>query len=148
VSRFAAAPILSATLLLVGAACAGDDATRVTLTSGDCSYEGPESVDAGTFALDLENESDEVGVFELVRIEPGSTPEELDAFIAEEQRSAGQGHRTPEFATVVIELEVEPQEASVWNGSLTTGHHAVICSTGASEAPSTSVDATEAFEVT
>jgi hypothetical protein len=147
-SHFSGAPLLAAALLFVAAACAGDDPTRVTLTNDDCSYEGPESVDAGTFALDLENESDEVGVFELVRLEPGSTPEELDAFIAEEQRSAGQGHRTPEFVTVVIELEVDPQEASVWNGSLTTGHHAVICSTGASEAPSTSVDATEAFEVT
>jgi hypothetical protein len=133
--------------LLAAAACADDDPTRVTLTNDDCAYEGPDSVDAGTFALDLENDSDEVGVFELVRIEPGSTPEELDAFIAEEQQSAGQGHRTPEFVTVVIEVEVNPNETSVVNASLTAGQHAVICSTGATEEPSTSVHATESFEV-
>jgi hypothetical protein len=136
VSRSAGAPILAAVLLLLAAACAGDDPTRVTLTNDDCTYEGPDSVDAGTVALDIENESDEVGVFELVRIDPGSTSEELESFIAEEQQ-------TPAFVTVVIQLEVNPREASVLNSSLTAGDHAIVCSTGV---PPTSVQATESFE--
>jgi hypothetical protein len=150
VSRSAGAPILAAVLLLVAGACAGDDPTGVTLTNDDCTYEGPDSVDAGTVALDIENESDEFGVFELVRIEPGRTPDELESFIAEEQESteSGQGHRTPEFVTVVIEIEVNPKEAGVLNTTLTAGHHAVICSTGAAGVRSTSVHATESFEVT
>jgi hypothetical protein len=128
--------MLAAVLLLVAAACAGDDPTRVTLTNDDCTYEGPESVDAGTVALDIENESDEVGVFELVRIAASSTPEELESFIAEEQQ-------TPDFVTVVIQLEVSPREASVLNSSLRAGDHSVVCSTGV---PPTSVQATESFE--
>ena len=105
-SRLAGAPILAAVLLLVTAACAGDDPNRVTLTNDNCTYEGSGSVDAGTVALDIENESDEVGVFELVRIHPGSTPEELESFVAEEQQ-------TPDFVTVVLQVEVNPREASV-----------------------------------
>jgi hypothetical protein len=138
---------LAAALLLAASACAGDDQPVVTLTGDDCVYEGPGSVDAGTFSLDIENESDEVGVFALVRIEPGSTPGELDAFIAEAQ-SGGPSRRTPEFVTVVIEVEVNPQESSPLDASLVAGHHAVICSTGATEEPPTSVHATESFEVT
>ena len=110
----------------------------MTLTNDDCTYEGSGSVDAGTVALDIENESDEVGVFELVRIDPGSTPEELESFIAEEQQ-------TPDFVTVVLQVEVNPREASVLNSDLMAGHHAVICSSGV---PPTSVQATESFEAT
>ena len=137
-SRLAGAPILAAVLLLVTAACAGDDPNRVTLTNDNCTYEGSGSVDAGTVALDIENESDEVGVFELVRIHPGSTPEELESFIAEEQQ-------TPDFVTVVLQVEVNPREASVLNSGLMAGDHAVICSSGV---PPTSVQATEPFEAT
>ena len=140
--------MLAVALLLATAACAGEDTTRVTLTGDDCVYEGPDSVKAGAVSLDLENESDEVGVFELVRIDPTSTPDELESFIAEEQESAGSGHRTPDFVTVIGVYELDPQEVSPLNTSLTTGHHAVICSTGASESPSTSVHATESFEAT
>ena len=136
-SRFATA-VLAAALLLAAAACAGDDKTLVTLTEDDCVYDGPGSVEAGTVELDIENESDEVGVFELVRIDPGTTPEELESFVAEEQQK-------PEFVTVVIQLEVNPKEASVLNSGLMAGNHAVICSTGV---PPTSVDATESFEAT
>lgn len=146
-SRFAT-PVLAAALLLAAAGCAGDDPTRVTLTGDDCTYEGPDSVEAGTVALDIENESDEIGVFELVRIDPSSTPEQLEAFIGEEQQSVEDGQtppRKPEFVTVVIQLEVNPKEVSVLNAGLSVGHHAVLCSTGV---PATSVHATESFEAT
>jgi hypothetical protein len=126
----------------------GDDTMRVTLTNDDCTYEGPDSFEAGTVSLDIENESGEVGVFELVRIAPGSTPEELESFIAEEQQriDGGQRRRTPESVSVVVPpLEVDPSEASVVNAGLTAGDHAVICSTGT---PPTTIHATESFEVT
>ncbi len=124
-----------------------DDPTRVTLTNEDCVYEGADSVE-GTVTLDIENESDEVGVFELVRIDPGGTPDELESFIAEEQLWVEGGqmpHSRPEFVTVLIQLEVDPRDAGVLTSGLTAGHHAVICSTGV---PPTSVDATESFEAT
>jgi hypothetical protein len=146
VSRFA--PALALALLFAATACMGDDARLVTLTGDGCVYEGPGSVDAGTISLDIENESDEVGVFELVRIDPGSTPEKLESFIAEEQQriDGGQRRRTPEFVSVVVPpLAVDPGEASVVNAGLTAGDHAVICSTGT---PATTIHATESFEVT
>ncbi len=144
-----AAPILAAAVLLATAACAGDDPTRVTLTNDDCTYEGPDSVGAGTVSLDIENETGEVGVFELVRIDPASTDEELEAYvIAEQERIDGGGapQGTPTFVTSVVpQLEIDPGETSPLTAGLTAARYAILCSNGT---PAASVHATESFEVT
>jgi hypothetical protein len=149
VPRSAGAPILAAVLLLVATACAGDDPTRVTLTNDDCTYEGPDSVDAGTVALDIENESDEVGVFELVRMEPPSAEDDLEAYVIAEQERIDAGDAplgTPGFVTSVVpRLEVEPGEVSHLTAGLTAAGYAVLCATGT---PPTSIHATESFEAT
>ena len=146
-SRFAT-PVLAAALLLAAAGCAGDDATRVTLTNEDCTYEGPDSVKAGTVALDIENESGEVGTFELVQLDAASGDEELEAYVTAEQGRIDGGDEpqgTPDFVTGVLRVEVDPGEVSVLTAGLTAGDHAVLCSTGV---PATSVHATASFEAT
>jgi hypothetical protein len=139
---------LAAALLLATAACAGDDGTLVTLTGDDCVYDGPGSGDAGTAAFDIVNESDEAGVFELVQIDEASTAEDLEAYVASEQQRIDEGVATqgaPGFVTVVVQLEVEPGEASVLTAGLTPGTYAILCSNGT---PPTAIHATAAFEAT
>jgi len=147
VTRVLALALAAAVLALT--ACAGDEATRVTLTDGECAYEGPGSVEAGSVVLEIENQRDEPGVFELVRIDPSSPPDALEAYVAAEQeRIDGGGTRQglPGFATVVVpQLEVEPGELSVLTAGLTAGEYAVLCSSGT---PPTSIHATASFEAT
>ena len=134
--------------MLAAAGCAGDDATRVTLTGDDCAYDGPESVDAGTASFDIENESDETGVFELVRIDPTSTADELEAYVLAEQARIDEGgatQGTPAFVTVVVQLEVDPGEVSVLTAGLAADTYAILCSNGT---PPTAIHVAEPFEVT
>ena len=135
-------------VLVATTACAGDDTATVTLTGNDCVYEGPDSVDAGTVAIDVENESGEVGVFELLRLDPASGDEELAAYVTAEQERIDAGAEpqgTPGFATSVVQPVVEPGEASVITSGLTAARYAILCSNGE---PATSVHATASFEVT
>jgi hypothetical protein len=144
--RFASAVLAGALLLLAAAGCAGDDRTRVTLTNDECTYEGPDSVEAGAVAIDLENDSDDVGTFELVRLDPASTVDDLDVHVASEQERIDAGGAPvglPAFATSVIRLEVAPDSVSVLTSVLSAGEHAVVCETGA---PPTSIHATTEFE--
>lgn len=129
---------LVATALAASACAGGDDATRVTLTADACTYDGPDSVDAGAVSLELENETGENGVFELARIAASSSFDELEAFVTEERR-------TPESATVVVQLEVDPGEVGVLTAGVTEGSYAVVCSNGP---PATAIYATASFEAT
>ena len=142
------APVLATALLLAATACAGDDATRVVLTADDCVYEGAGSVDAGTVAIDLENESGEVGVFELLRLDPAGTDEELEAYVTAEQERIDAGaapQGTPGFATSVVQPVVEPGETGTLTAGLTAARYAILCSNGE---PAASIHATASFEVT
>lgn len=126
----------------------GEDATRVTLTDDDCAYEGPGSVEAGTVELDIENQSGEVGTFELVQLDATSDDEELEAYVtAEQERIAGgdEPQGTPDFVLGVLRLEVDPGEVSVLTAGLNAASYAVLCFTGT---PTTSVHATDSFEAT
>ena len=132
---------------LVAAACAGGDSTRVTLTADGCSYAGPETMEAGTISLDLENESDANSVFELLRIGPASTFEQLEAHVAAEQQRIDADQEPvglPSSVTLVLQLEVEPGEVGALSSALTPATYAVTCANGP---PPTAMYVAEPFEV-
>jgi hypothetical protein len=146
VTRALATAVVAA-VALVAAGCAGDDATRVTLTNDTCSYDGPETVDAGTVSLELQNESDANGVFELLRLGPSTTFEQLDAHVDAEQQRIDAGQRPlgpPDTVTVVLPLEVDPGQVGELSSSLVAATYAVTCADGS---PATALYVTEPFEV-
>lgn len=143
----ALATALVTAVALVAAACAGDDATRVTLTEDGCSYDGPESVEAGTVSIELENASDANGVFELLRLGRSTTFEQLEAHVAEEQQRIDGGLQPlgpPDTVTVVLPLEVDPGQVGELSSSLTAATYAITCANGP---PTTALYVTEPFEV-
>ena len=143
----ALAAALVAAVALAATGCAGDDATRVTLTDSGCSYDGPESVGAGTVSLDIENETDRHGVFELLRLAPESSFEALQAHIETEQGRIAAGQLPlgpPDFATLVLQLEVDAGETGTLSSALTEATYAVTCGTFD---PPTALHLAEPFEV-
>jgi hypothetical protein len=144
----ALATALVAAVALAAAGCAGDDATRVTLTDDGCSYDGPGSFEAGTVSLELENQSDENGVFTLLRLEPSTTYEQLEAHVAAAQQRIDAGQAPlgpPESVTVVLPLEVDPSQVGELSSILTAATYAITCANGP---PATTLQVAGPFEVT
>jgi hypothetical protein len=134
--------------VLATSACMGDDGgARITLTGDDCAYDGPEVIEAGTRSFEIENQTDDAGIFDLVQIEPGSG-DQLQAYVREEQQRIDDGlaaRGVPDFATVVIGLEVDPGDESFLTSALSNTAYAIVCSSGT---PPTDVHIGTVFDAT
>ncbi len=141
--------LVAAMVLLVVAACGGgDDPMTVTLTSGDCTYSGPESVAAGPVSIAVVNETGNLAVFDFHRINETHTYADLASHIDEEQARMDAGTDTvgpPPYTTIIDAVLFLPtdedrsaaeadgltvflvgEEGSL-DTTLTAGIYAVVC---------------------
>ena len=63
----------------------------LTLTDLDCTYEGDETPQAGTFSVELVNNSSTPGFFALYTIAAGSEFSDVQAYVDQEQQRIEQG---------------------------------------------------------
>ena len=84
---------LVTSVLLVG--CGGDDAGSndmlLTLTDVDCTYEGDETPQAGTFSVELVNDSSTPGIFSLYTIAAGTEFSDVQGWLDRSNSESGRG---------------------------------------------------------
>ena len=123
---------LVTSVLLVG--CGGDDAGSndmlLTLTDLDCTYEGDETPQAGTFSVELVNDSSTPGIFELYTIAAGSEFSDVQAYVDQEQQRIEQGAEPlgpPDSLSLVTREDVATGDSGTLSSDLTGGTYALIC---------------------
>ena len=122
---------LVTSLLLVG--CGGDAESNdmlLTLTDLDCTYEGDESPQAGTFSVELVNDSSTPGIFELYTIAAGSEFSDVQAYVDQEQQRIEQGAEPlglPDFLSLVTREDVATGDSGTLTSDVTAGTYALMC---------------------
>ena len=122
---------LVTSVLLVG--CGGDAGSNdmlLTLTDLDCTYEGDETPQAGTFSVKLVNESSTPGIFELYAIAAGSEFSDVQAYVDQEQQRIEQGAEPlgpPNFLSLVTREDVATGDSRTLSSDLIGGTYALIC---------------------
>ena len=111
---------------------AGGDpgALAATLTDTECTYDGPESVPPGALSIDVENETDAAGRFELLRLTGGAAAEDLVAYVEGERLSIGDGQQPswpPVIATVVDQVPVRARWNTTLAGDVQAGTYGIVC---------------------
>ncbi len=119
--------------IVLFAAC-GDDGDeggmRLTLSDDSCTYEGAAAPPAGALSVDVANESAQNGGFELLRVAEGSSFDDLEAYVEEEQQRLKEGVEPlgpPAFAPIAARVEVESGEAGVLSADVMASTYALTC---------------------
>ena len=99
---------LVAGLLLLG--CGGDDDTdeladtaesagtmRLTLTDEGCTYLGDDSLESGSFTVEVENQTEFFGAFAVAGLAEGSTVGDLETFVRQAQEEWDESGTLPEL---------------------------------------------------
>lgn len=128
--------VLALAALLVLGACGGNGdggGMSLTMTSFSCTYEGSKTLPAGAISVDVRNETEVAGGFEVVAIAEGSTFDDFVAHVEEERQRIQQGDvlvGQPSFASIAGRVEVAAQESSVLSADVTAGVYALYCFIG------------------
>lgn len=133
VASFAA----SVTAVLL-AACGGGDADsegtggmkRLTLTDDTCTYQGDDTATAGTFSVEVENQTAHSGAFALAAIAEGSTIDDLEPFLEKARRQfkrSGTLPDPPAFYSQVVRSSVDAGASSVLPADVPAGTYALMC---------------------
>lgn len=122
---------LVTSVLLAG--CGGDAGSNdmlLTLTDLDCTYEGDETPQAGTFSVEIVNDSSTPGIFELYTIAAGSEFSDVQAYVDQEQQRIEQGAEPlgpPDFLSLVTREDVATGDGGTLSSDLIGGTYALIC---------------------
>ncbi len=125
------AALVTSVLPLVG--CGGDAGNSdmlLTLTDLDCTYEGDETPQAGTFSVELVNDSSTPGNFALYTIAAGSEFSDVQAYVEQERQRIAQGAEPlgpPDFLSLVTREDVATGDRGTLSSDLIAGTYALIC---------------------
>jgi hypothetical protein len=103
---------------------------RLRLTDAGCTYEGSKTPAAGTFTIEVQNDSSKEGAFALGRVAAGATLGDLEAYVDEERRRIQQGDEiagAPAFYSQVVRVGVAPGASSLLPADVGAGTYALTC---------------------
>ena len=123
--------VLAATAVAVSCGGGGSGANRLTLTDDSCSYEGDQTPSAiETFEAEVVNESSKLGAFEIAKIDPGHTFDEVKAYVKSQQQRIADGLAfvpPPIWMTLGERAQIESGETGKLVSTVTTGTWVLWC---------------------
>lgn len=108
-------------------------APTVTVTRDACTADGLGALIPERFRMTFVNGTSDYAVFYLVRINDGSSYQELAAYVGEEQRPLRAGESlpgTPPFVTMFIQRAFGPLGRSDVETTLPRGSYGIVCAQG------------------
>jgi hypothetical protein len=131
--RTRALALLTALALAISiAGCGGGDSgPRLTLTDGECTYDGDETVPStGTLEIEIVNESTKLGAFEIASIGEGGTFAGVEEYVASEQERIESGRVVrgpPAYLTNLARAQVSPGDSGTLVATVNAGEHVLWC---------------------
>jgi hypothetical protein len=141
--------------LLLASACAGDEADttatstappptesavaqpedagaamRLTLTDQGCTYLGDDSLESGSFTVEVENQTEYFGAFAVAGLAEGSTIGDLEAFVRQAQEQWDESETLPElpaFYTQAVRTGVEAGGSGLLPADVPAGTYVLMC---------------------
>ena len=123
--------MLAATAFGVACGGGGNGANRLTLNDDSCVYKGDETPSATeTFEAEVVNESSKLGAFEIAKIEPGHTFDEVESYVESAQQRIADGRAfvpPPIWMTLGERAQIESGETGKLVSTVTTGTWVLWC---------------------
>jgi hypothetical protein len=149
--RYLALSFATLATVCVAAGCGGDSGDsgvmRVTLGGEGCSYEGSTTPAAGTFAVDVRNDTNRPANFVLMKLPKDATLKDVEAWFHQALRT---WRRTGKYVlrpiAWVSNTEVPAHAASELPANVPAGRLAVLCAPG--DQPRSDIIAVAALNVT
>jgi hypothetical protein len=109
----------------------GNGANRLTLTDDSCAFEGNETPSATeTFEAEVVNKSSKLGAFEIAKIDPGHTFDEVKSYVKSQQQRIADGLAfvaPPIWMTLGERAQIESGQTGKLVSSVTTGTWVLWC---------------------
>jgi hypothetical protein len=118
---------------LVLSSCGGADTAspRLTLTETECTYDGSDALPSTeTFEAEVVNESSKLGAFEIVKIDPGHTFEEVERYMESERQRLAEGLEIagpPSYLTLGARTQAESGGTGTLVSTVTSGTWILWC---------------------
>jgi hypothetical protein len=103
---------------------------RLTLTDDGCTYLGSDSLDSGSFTIEVENQTDYFGAFALGALTKGSTLADVDAYVEKEQKRWDKTQELrgpPTFYTQAVRVGVPAGDRGLLPADVKPGTYALTC---------------------
>ena len=117
--------MLAATAFAVSCGGGGNGTNRLTLTDDSCNYEGDQTPSASeTFEAEVVNKSSKLGAFEIAKIDPGHTFDEVESYVESQQQRIADGLAfvpPPIYMTLGERAQIESGETGMLVSTVTTG---------------------------
>ena len=123
--------VLAATAFAVSCGGGGNGANRLTLTDDSCAYEGDKTPSAlETFEAEVVNKSSTLGAFEIAKIDPGHTFDEVKSYVESAQQRIADGRAfvpPPIWMTLGERAQIKSGDTGMLATTVTTGTWVLWC---------------------